>query len=178
MAPVRSGDPVHGPRRDGRPRLGRGADRVRIRGLPRYASFKAVCADGLPNCGFLIAARLRRRAGELPLQGVSGKVTLDNRPLDRGQIIFSPEAGGVGTQAGGSIEEGSYSIPQSQGLMPGKYSVMITAGSAAEGDPDDPAKKVKAVPDPVPSQYNARTTLKAEIAPQGPNTFDYALKSK
>jgi hypothetical protein len=117
-------------------------------------------------------------AGELPLQGISGKVTLDDQPLDRGQIVFSPEAGGAGTQAGGPISGGSYSIPQAQGLMPGKYSVMITGGSAVEGDPDDPAKKIKAAPDPIPPQYNARTTLKAEVTSEGPNTFDYPLKSK
>lgn len=131
-----------------------------------------------PVVGTLMLCGCDGGAGELPLRGVSGKVTLDDRPLERGQITFSPEPGGPGTQAGGPISAGSYSIPRDQGLMPGKYAVMIAGGSAAEGDPDDPSKKVKATPDPIPARYNALTTLKAEVAADGTNAFDFELKSE
>jgi hypothetical protein len=60
---------------------------------------------------------------------VSGTVTYQGKPLERGTISFSPvDAGGRG--AGGSIVDGRYSLTtldQDDGALPGKYRVSILA---------------------------------------------------
>jgi hypothetical protein len=133
-------------------------------------------------CGLLAAASLTgcggREGDGLPRQAVSGRVTLDEAPLTKGQIVFSPASGGAGTQVGGAIADGSYRIEKEQGPVPGRYDVMITAGSTAEGDPDDPAKKVKITPEPIPQRYNARTTLQVEVQADRSNSFDFPVSSK
>ena len=119
---------------------------------------------------------------ELPRESVSGRVTLDEAPLAKGWIMFSP-AGGAGTQVGGEVSDGAYAIAKAQGPVPGSYVVMITAGGTLDGDPDDPAKRPTAkdrlkATDPVPNRYNTRTTLKAEVKAGGPNTLDFPLSTK
>jgi len=60
---------------------------------------------------------------------VSGTVTYNNQPLEKGQIQFVPEdPKGVG--AGGDIENGSYAVGiagDTAGARPGKYKVTIIA---------------------------------------------------
>ena len=62
---------------------------------------------------------------------VSGRVTLDGKPLDHGTVAFQPTGGGpVGY---GTIRSGgSYSIQtgQQQGLAPGQY--VVTVQSVAQ----------------------------------------------
>src|SRR5437868_15173667 len=63
-------------------------------------------------------------ANPLGRKALSGTVTLDGKPLERGAIEFHPlEEGGV--QSGALISGGHYSIPAHQGATPGKYRVAI-----------------------------------------------------
>ncbi len=114
---------------------------------------------------------------DLPRRAISGEVTLDDRPLERGQISFVPISAETGTQVGGPIVAGAYEVPRAQGPVPGRYSVRIHGGSDG-GNPDDPAEAYKVEPDPVPARYNTQTTLQVEIEPDGPDTLDFALQSK
>ena len=54
---------------------------------------------------------------------ISGKVTLDGQPLDKGAIELHPIEGGV--QSGDLISGGSYSMSVQQGPTAGKYRVVI-----------------------------------------------------
>jgi hypothetical protein len=114
---------------------------------------------------------------DLPRQAVTGEVMLDGRPLGQGQISFVPVSGDAGTQVGSPIAAGSYEVAREMGPVPGAYLVRIHGGSAG-GDPDDQAKKYKLQPDPVPARYNTRTDLRVEVKADGPNTFNFDLKSE
>jgi len=59
---------------------------------------------------------------------VSGRVTLDNEPLERGTVTFVPQEGG--TPGYGPIDsEGNYQVPSRgrAGLSPGRYAVTVVA---------------------------------------------------
>ena len=115
---------------------------------------------------------------ELARQAISGKVTLDGLPLPKGQIVFDPATSATGTRTGGPIVDGTYQLTKSDGPVPGAYNVLITAVSVVEGDPNDPAKKVKRTRDAVPAKYNARTTLHVEIKADGSDGLDFRLTSR
>ncbi|HZN35896.1 MAG TPA: hypothetical protein VFB80_18835, partial [Pirellulaceae bacterium] len=55
---------------------------------------------------------------------LSGKVTVDNQPIDHGLISFLPDGEG-GRVCGGPITAGSYTIPEEMGATEGKYKVKI-----------------------------------------------------
>jgi hypothetical protein len=122
----------------------------------------------------------------LPRQAVWGNVTLDDKPLERGSITFTPadvgQPGAVST--GALIVDGSYSIGRDGGPTPGKYRVAILGSEAAAA----PAVSEAAGPTPrrsaarknptVPEEYNARSILTAEVKADTSNTFNYDMKKK
>lgn len=121
----------------------------------------------------------------LPRQAVSGKVTLDGKPLERGVISFTPDAQATSPVTGGGvIADGAYAIPREQGLTPGKYKVSINASDApaalAPGEaPGGPARvKGKAQPAPSAPAKSAPSTFEAEVKAGGSNSLDFALTSK
>jgi hypothetical protein len=73
---------------------------------------------------------------------VSGTVTYNGKPLERGTISFAP-ADGKGRAAGGTITDGRYSLTTQDpddGAIPGKYRVGILA---KEADPSKVDLKIK-----------------------------------
>jgi hypothetical protein len=117
----------------------------------------------------------------LAREAVSGKVTLDGKPMDRGAIQFIPRRGDSRGAAWGEIVAGAYSIPASDGPVAGDYGVSITPQEAVE-----PAGQVDQAPgEPTPSQagqatgtvYTPTSDLGATIAPGQANTFDFGLKT-
>jgi hypothetical protein len=117
---------------------------------------------------------------DLPRQAVRGTVTLDGAPLKGGLIQFQPDQPGLSTAGAAGIADGTYSVAKAEGLVPGKYLVMVTSTppptplppGTAPGDPVAPPKET------IPPQYNAKTKLSAEVTKEGPNKFDFELKSK
>ncbi len=108
---------------------------------------------------------------------ISGTVKFKNRLLERGMITFVG-ASEEGIQTGAVIMNGSYALPKTHGLMPGKYKVMIrsaAAGGASGEDAGDPGKEAE---EPIPAKYNAKTELEIELKKEGPFTFDFDLKEK
>ena len=105
-------------------------------------------------------------------------------PLKQGRIQFQP-AGPGGLAGGAGIADGSYLIPAAEGLVPGKYQVLIygaadeaqktSAGPAPPGETPPPRKAVK---DPIPEKYNANSRLIAEVTKDGSNQFDFELADK
>lgn len=101
---------------------------------------------------------------------VSGTVTLDGKPLSKGNVIFYPEAENMPAVMG-KLADGRYSFP----AVAGRQRVAIQAVA------DKPREVGKGLPPVfesiVPSRYNESTTLSADVSPEGPNRFDFDLTS-
>ncbi len=141
--------------------------------LPIILGSSLVAAGTVAGCG-------GGATDDLPRLAVSGKVTLDGQPLKEAMIQFVPSEPGATTSGGGGVADGVYSISKSEGLVPGKYQVSITstpppAALPAGGTPGDPVAPPK---ERIPASYNSKTTLSATVSKEGPNTFDFDLKSK
>lgn len=141
----------------------------------------------LALASLILAAGCGGSGNPLNRQAVSGTVNLDGQPLANGGIRFEPVGNFPGATVGfGQIEEGEYSIPEAQGLPPGKYRVSITspetpAGSTSTEKPADPVAEMAAKSQPtkerIPARYNAKSTLDATVTDGGPNTFPFELTS-
>lgn len=108
---------------------------------------------------------------------VSGTVRFQGAPLQSGTIQFASDDAKQLT--GSMITDGRYSIPADKGLLPGKYTVRISAsqeeGAAPAGPPGPEAETHKAK-DLIPPEYNVNSTLSAEVSQGGSNEFDFDLK--
>lgn len=106
---------------------------------------------------------------------VVGKVTLDGQPLANGTISFVP-ADGATASAGGQIKDGTYSVA----MPPGKKRVLISASKVVgkrqvyQGDPKSPV--IDEVRELIPPQYNASSTLTADVDEERCK-HDFPLKS-
>jgi len=118
--------------------------------------------------------------GRLP---ISGTVTFEGRPLDKGVIEFSPckEVGTVGT--GARIDNGRYAIPTLKGLPPGEYRVRIFSPKDAKmvaksaGAPGPAAAAGYGI-ERIPPKYNTRTNIIVTIGAKGPMVFDFDIETK
>jgi len=112
-------------------------------------------------------------------QAISGTVTLDGQALPQGSISFQPMDQG-GASAGAVITGGSYSVPQEQGLPPGKYRVVINSGGgdavvAPGGMPgDEPAAEAQEL---VPPEWNTKSDKTIDVTEGGSTKFDFDIKS-
>jgi hypothetical protein len=113
---------------------------------------------------------------------ISGKVTLDGRPLDRGSIRFTSLGEQQAMATGAMIQNGAYFIPQEKGLLPGEYHLEIHAP-----DPDAPPIRVSATPggpsipvqpDRIPPDYNVESNKKITVTADGSNEFDFDIVGK
>lgn len=143
--------------------------RLRVKGFGFLAGLVLL---GLVGCG-------GRGGDSLPRQPVEGVVTLDGAPVEKGTIQFMPTPGTAhATLASAMIKDGKYSIPKDRGPVPGGYRVIISAPdpkAPAVIDEDPGGEAPPPLPDLIPSQYNASSTLNAEIK-AGPNVHDFTLK--
>ena len=117
---------------------------------------------------------------------VSGQVTFDGVPVERGSIAFIPDGQTVGPTAGAVIEKGRYQVPRDAGPVLGTHRVEITAhragkqvdvagvGGAATGP--SAAGTVQETEMYIPEQYNKQSSLKATFK-SGANVNDFPLKS-
>jgi len=125
---------------------------------------------------------------------VSGTVTLDGNPLPFGTISFVPVSG-EGRRANGTINDGSYSIPENLGPNLGEYKVAIIgsekpAGGGEEEDggeeqddgamddeDQEPTQWTPGEDAMVPARYNTETELTCTIK-AGENKLDFPLTSE
>jgi hypothetical protein len=106
---------------------------------------------------------------------VSGKVTLDGKPLPDAQIWFLPILKAneqLRSAAATTDSAGYYSLYSSdrRGALPGTYKVTISTKR-------DEADDVPGTPETVPDVYNKNTKLQAEVGDKS-ITFDFNLDSK
>ncbi|WP_406698950.1 hypothetical protein V5E97_08700 [Singulisphaera sp. Ch08] len=116
----------------------------------------------------------------LPREGLSGTVAVEGKPLAKGLITFLPDSAEVTTQGGSIILDGKYDIPRGQGLVPGKYKVVITAPDDKGGVITDKTNNAPGMPpvilkETIPPQYNSGSLLTAEVKAGAKNVFEFNL---
>lgn len=116
-----------------------------------------------------------QKADPLNRQAVSGKITLDDQPLQAGTIEFSPVESG--TMSGALIEDGVFSISAEKGLSPGAYIVRISAANADDEPVDLPGESNKIAPELIPAKYNSESELTFTVQADSENTFDVDIKT-
>lgn len=96
---------------------------------------------------------------------VEGTVSFNGEPVDDGGINFVP-ADGKGTKAGAEIKGGKYTVPSERGPAPGKYKVEVywnkKTGKTVT-DAADTGAKTSETKQVIPEQFNAKTTLTADL---------------
>jgi hypothetical protein len=103
---------------------------------------------------------------------LSGKVTMDGRPLEKGIIRISSKDQDHPTGDAASIRDGKYAIDASQALVPGTYAVRISGLVDANGMPlTNPS-----VEESIPARYNRETKIEIELKEPGRYRFDFDLK--
>lgn len=116
---------------------------------------------------------------------VSGRVTLDQKPLANAKVVFQPEAekdkqivgpGSIGT----TDADGRFTLQlmngNAKGAIVGKHKVSISAYKV-EGDAGKPAHLTGFGTPLVPARYNAQTTLTFEVSRGGNSNANFDLKS-
>jgi hypothetical protein len=110
---------------------------------------------------------------------VRGTVTFDGQPVDNGVISFEP-ADGRGPNTGSAITDGRFELSGPAEATPGKKIVRIRASRPTgrrieSGPPAPPGTLVDELEAYIPAQYNAKSTLTAEIVPGKVNEITLEL---
>lgn len=140
---------------------------------PRRWSLAALMSLAVAGCTGQV------ESDPLPRVSVSGKVTIDGQPMPAGSIQFDPTASTASVTAIGEIVDGKYTIDRAQGPVPGHYRVQISAQTHAKIAPtEEPGGMPQRVKETIPARYNAKSELEKDVKAEGPNEFDFDLKSK
>jgi len=133
-----------------------------------FGGWLCIClVAGLAGCG----------GGGAKRYGVSGVVKWRGKPLDQGAITFLAEDPSLGSGGGALIKDGQYRIEAKEGLLPGRYKVMVTSVDPKNQtpDPDSPPGYLPVPKDRIQPKYNTQTTLTAEVTAEGKNSFDFEV---
>jgi hypothetical protein len=139
--------------------------------MPAVVALLEVCLMLVSGCG---------GAGDgIARQAISGRVALDGKPLDRGQITLIPIQ--AGPTAGGDIADGVFTINRSEGPSAGKYRAMIVAirptGRRVRDADGPPGSTVEELANVIPERYNTKSELEIHVKSEGANTFTFDLVS-
>jgi hypothetical protein len=134
---------------------------------------------------------------------VSGKVTLQGKPLADAQVVFQSKEGGARAASGTTDASGNYRLTtfkKDDGAVPGSYQVTVAKASAAKlaeaqaaansAPSNDPAMAMKSMmtapkgakkaaeESEVPAKYGSVKTsgLEKTVTKDGPNNFDFDLQ--
>jgi glycine/D-amino acid oxidase-like deaminating enzyme len=119
---------------------------------------------------------------------VSGKVTLNGKPLANALVTFQPMApdgaldAGMGS-TGRTNDNGEYALRLSSGdngARVGRHHVMVTLLAVKDRDPEDDTRVVRGGPpllDTIPARYNSESTLTFEVPSGGSQAGNFDLTS-
>lgn len=116
---------------------------------------------------------------------VSGRITLDEKPLVNATVIFEPDSDlknpGPGSQ-GKTDANGEYALQlftgEAKGAIIGKHVVRITSyegddGTVPSSNPNETVFRKSLVDE----RYNSKSELKFEVQPGGSTSANFDLKS-
>lgn len=108
---------------------------------------------------------------------IAGTVKYKGQPVATGTITFAPRDNTKGTIEGAPIAEGKYAFPSGKGLLPGAYSVAISASDApaAEPAPDTAPGAPRRFKEIIPERYNKKSKLSIEVSSTGKREFNFDL---
>jgi hypothetical protein len=114
-----------------------------------------------------------------PRGAVSGTVTLDGAPIEKGMITFEPAEGSGLSKVAAEIVAGKYELPADRGPLPGKYKVEFTSQKKTgrkvpTGDGDATIDETEQA---LPPKFNTQSTYSVDIT-RGANKNDFQLTSK
>jgi hypothetical protein len=100
---------------------------------------------------------------------VTGVVTLDGKPIaTNGEIMFTFQDGAPPGYA--KIQNGTFELK----TRAGKQRVEVFAFRPGKPTPEDPHPMPENY---IPRRYNTSSTLTADVAPDGPNRYEFHLNS-
>ncbi len=124
---------------------------------------------------FLTAVSALAGCGDSSMAQVSGSVTVDGQPIDKGAIAFYPVDGKAPT-AGGEIKAGAYSVRVPVGLMKVEISMPKEVGKKKlYNTPNSPEHPIYS--EALPPRYNKNTELKLDVM-SGKTEKNWALTTK
>ena len=113
---------------------------------------------------------------------VSGRVTLDGRPLPDATVMFVPGGGAADkdplpSSAGATGDDGRYSLTlmggKTKGAVVGKHKVIIVLGARSASHDTAPTFHKQ-----LPEQYNRKTVLECDVPATGREDANFALTSQ
>jgi hypothetical protein len=99
---------------------------------------------------------------------VTGTVTFNGVPLDKGQIAMR-SVDGHATPTGGAIVDGKFALQSTAGEK------IVEINATRESGPVNPTMGQAPREQYIPKNYNVESTLRANVVPGGPNAFDFPL---
>lgn len=135
--------------------------------------FSAIPLRNICSSALLTFSAILVGCGGKETVGVTGKVTFDGVPVEKGEVSFIP-ADGQGAAAGGVIENGSFAFES----KPGSKRVEIRASRALPPERQTNPDMGLMFEDYIPSRFNRESTLTAEVKTGSAQTFDFNLTSK
>lgn len=114
------------------------------------------------------------------LAEVSGKVTLDGKPVPNAVVTFNPLTAGGSNSLGKTDAQGVYRLEFSQdkkGAMLGEHEVEIVTKKIAKSDLPDDGSVVATEFVEIPAKYRKRGSVKAVVENKS-NTINFELDSK
>jgi len=120
--------------------------------------------------GSMVGCGGEATGGKLP---VSGLIKLKGQPLDAGSIQFESKPPTPSCFTGGEIKDGKYAVPAPQGLLPGTYTVRISAPEQVAAPAEPGGEIPPPVNDRVPPEYNVNSTLTFEAKSGTASTYDF-----
>ena len=117
--------------------------------------------------------------GSSDRSSVTGTVTLDGQPLEKGSINLMPMPGTKSPTAGAQIVDGNFTVAAKGGTFAGKFRVEITASRPSGKKIPHPmtGEMIEATEQFLPAKYNKQSELQVEIT-EGTNQLEFPLTSK
>lgn len=107
---------------------------------------------------------------------VNGKITFKGVPLDQGSIAFLPaDPASGGSQEGSMIKNGKYEVPAKQGLLPGKYKVVISSPEPVGSVEPFPGEAAPPAEDRIPPEFGSNGNQMVDVKKGGPNVFNFDI---
>jgi hypothetical protein len=113
-------------------------------------------------------------------EAITGTVTFDGKPLDKGEITLIPQTNTKGPTAGAEIVGGKFTIPAAGGTFAGKFRVEITASrpTGRKGIDRLTGTPMSGSEQYIPSRYNTESQLTADVKAGAENRLEFAVNSK